>query len=167
MGKQYTVTGMELTNSSGSAVVDANGVVSTTNFISSQGSSVATGTLTSTSFVEVPNGSTGASISLIRSTKVMINTMINCYHLDSDGIVIAQVFDGTSAIGPQMIAHGFGPDTGGDTPITTYMSYIQELASGTRDLHLKVRQNNSPGTAFFNVGGGNVVSLLNYVILGN
>ncbi len=163
------VTGgsVSIKNSAGTTILDSTGLVSSANFVSGQGSTTAAGTLTSTSFVEVPNGSVGASIALTRSSQVQINALVNCYHPDFDGVVVGQVYEGVNEIGPKLITHGFGPDSGADSSLTTSMSFIQTLSAGTRDIHLKVRQNNNPGTAYFNTGAGNVAALVSYVILGS
>lgn len=165
MGKQYTVTGMELTNSSGSAVVDANGVVSTTNFNNSSYEGSAQISTSGTSWVSVSGGT--ITNTLVRTTNVLVGFSCVVSYSGTNGILrgaeVTIAINGTTQSNFPPGSY-FQDSSGGTVNFTKNetlsFSKIYSMASGTNSIALQWRSISSELVYMNN-------RTLNYVVLGN
>lgn len=172
MGKRYTVTGIELTNSAGNSTIDSTGVVSSVNFTNDTVTNTTEKTITSETIADI-SGLT-LSFSLSRTTKVLfLATISDTLGFPNDlvgelpGPQVFFYLDDVR-IGPSMM--NIASDSGGSTtPVTDVItisgSCIESVGSGSHVVKLRWKNNDDGGIAYMNYGN-NGYSNLSYVILG-
>jgi hypothetical protein len=169
MGKQYTSTGVVLTNTAGSNVVDSSGVVSITNFSSSGTQSLSTFTTTNGTYTPITNVTLNAVVE--RTTRTLIMASAHVYG-DRSG---AGDFEGETDIGifinDTLVANGgeikqrastiSGESVADMTTLTSY-SFVN-LSTGTNTISLKMKCVNL-GIGNFKAAGNGFT--LDYMFIG-
>ena len=166
MGKEYTTTGLAITNNTGGTFIDPIGLVSTQNFTFGAITDTAQNTTSSTDYVDVSLMT--LTFTLTRAANVLFMTTLNASNQsgnDNNGVLIIFNLNGTQ-VGPLLSAPGEHRFDG----VNSFNKYdvasgqtIQQVAAGTNTIKLQFKATNG-GVA--DIAGASE-KFLGYLVLGN